>query len=338
MLSRNHDPRLLLLLVTVLPLASWISGAIVIWLFWNRWWGVSLGIGVIVVGFRLGVFLPKLINSIFGVCFRQTLAETESADWVAVLMEKTETHGSLCVLPHTTGVVLRKNQSVELVKLDGEVILLDVNNLNFKYVSKTNIACSILVTDSDNSDVIGYVIEPRYKGSIEKIACHGDLTFQWFLEWIGVGSDENPIQSVQNLIDFLSREAVDIARKDYTTDLDYSPESIESVDRILAQLYQTYKGEPETEELQGLASAFGAYIGECIRREYSGASWDQDHPVMGDKSYPLHWLGGESFPCSWCYKRIVNGPEDNVWHKYMLVKQSAEESTSANREPPSGSR
>ena len=26
-----------------------------------------------------------------------------------------------------------------------------------------------------------------------------------------------------------------------------------------------------------------------------------------------------SYPVAWCYKRIANGEEDNVWHKFQLL-------------------
>jgi len=47
--------------------------------------------------------------------------------------------------------------------------------------------------------------------------------------------------------------------------------------------------------------------------------------VAGEKSYPLHWLGGDSFPVGWCFKRIMNGPEDNVWDKFQVVSKERAE-------------
>jgi integrase len=47
----------------------------------------------------------------------------------------------------------------------------------------------------------------------------------------------------------------------------------------------------------------------------------RDDPVGGEKSYPIVWGGGHSYPMAWCYHRIVNGPEDNVWIKYRVLKE-----------------
>jgi|SRR5580693_5340792 hypothetical protein len=73
---------------------------------------------------------------------------------------------------------------------------------------------------------------------------------------------------------------------------------------------------------KGLGSAYGAYIGEVIRRSEPGAKWEPDDSVGGEKSYPI--IGGpghgHSYPMARCYHRIVNGPEDNVWVKFRVLK------------------
>jgi hypothetical protein len=86
------------------------------------------------------------------------------------------------------------------------------------------------------------------------------------------------------------------------------------VDEILGKLHQDYLKDNATPGLRGLATGFGAYVGEVIRRHHAGAEWKRDHPAVGEKTYPIHWEGGDSFPKGSCYKRIVNGDEDDVWH------------------------
>jgi hypothetical protein len=123
----------------------------------------------------------------------------------------------------------------------------------------------------------------------------------------------------------LASEAVDIADKSYGIKLDYSTESVQQVEVVLGKLHDELQQRKSAEGVRGLASAFGAYIGESIRKKYPEAKWDRDHPVAGEKSYPLHWLGGDSFPLGWCFKRITNGPEDNVWDKFLVaIKERAE--------------
>ena len=34
--------------------------------------------------------------------------------------------------------------------------------------------------------------------------------------------------------------------------------------------------------------------------------------------FPLNISGNITFPTTWCLKRLVNGPEDNVYDKYIF--------------------
>lgn len=132
---------------------------------------------------------------------------------------------------------------------------------------------------------------------------------------------DSDVGSTQEMMDRLAAEAVQLARDSYQITLDYTPESIEKAEGVLAKLHEEYRSGKLSSGVNGLATAFGAYVGEAIRRSEPSAKWERDHPTIGPKSYPLHWRGGESFPCGWCCKRITNGPEDNVWHKYQILKQ-----------------
>jgi hypothetical protein len=102
--------------------------------------------------------------------------------------------------------------------------------------------------------------------------------------------------------------------------LDYTPESIEALEtRLLEPLHlKRATGAVGDNEVRERALEFGAYIGEVLRRKYGGV-WALDHAVGGPNSYPIEWRGGASFPVGWCGKRILNGDEDNVWHKYQVL-------------------
>lgn len=54
-------------------------------------------------------------------------------------------------------------------------------------------------------------------------------------------------------------------------------------------------------------------------------------PVGGEKSYPMHWRGGASFVCAWCYRRITNGDEDNMWLKYEAIKNQTWKNPNAHQ-------
>ena len=128
-------------------------------------------------------------------------------------------------------------------------------------------------------------------------------------------------KTTDDLIQYLSSGAVDDARINHQIHLQYSIDSIHQVEALLGQLHEKYLKDPQSIAVNGLSSAYGAYIGEVIRRTELGAHWERDHEVAGEKSYPLTSGGGASFPMGWCYKRIVDGEEDNVWVKYSMIKE-----------------
>src|SRR5512142_3109273 len=72
--------------------------------------------------------------------------------------------------------------------------------------------------------------------------------------------------NTQEMMEWLAGQAVDIARENGVAGLDYSPESIQRAEEALAKMHDELQKAKSTEGVAGLASAFGAYIGECIRR------------------------------------------------------------------------
>jgi hypothetical protein len=125
---------------------------------------------------------------------------------------------------------------------------------------------------------------------------------------------------------FADMTVKDAARENRIT-LDYSIESLKWVEHILGKLHEQYGRDGSKLHPNGLGMAYGAYIGQAIRRSDPdcrkglACQWSRDHPVMGEKSYPLHWKDEDIFPCAWAYKRITDGPEDDIWIKYSVLKQ-----------------
>jgi hypothetical protein len=134
-------------------------------------------------------------------------------------------------------------------------------------------------------------------------------------------------KSVAKRMQQLAAWAVADAEKENGIKLDYSTDSIEKVEEILGDLHQLYLKNPSSISVDGLAMAYGAYIGEAIRRNdpicrnNPDCKWEKDHSVTGENTYPFYWGSGQSFPCVWSYKRITTGPSDNVWHKYLVLRQ-----------------
>lgn len=137
-------------------------------------------------------------------------------------------------------------------------------------------------------------------------------------------------KSLEDRMAWLARRAVRAARADKVK-LDWLPGSIAQVEEVLGRLHEQYRTDGDEDELQERALEFGAYVGETIRRAAPGAYWTEDHSVAGPQSFPLHLPGGDSFPVGWCYRRLKNGPDENVWIKYQMLLHQREATTHGPR-------
>jgi hypothetical protein len=142
----------------------------------------------------------------------------------------------------------------------------------------------------------------------------------FLLQRRGKNSSEMKFASTDDFIRYLADQAVQDAQKQSHVHLDYSVDSIKRAEGVLGQPHDQYAKDPSSVSAKGLGSAYGAYVGEVIRRSEPGARWGRGDAVGGPKSYPLIWGPGHSYPMAWCYHRIVSGPEDNVWIKYCVLK------------------
>ncbi len=134
-------------------------------------------------------------------------------------------------------------------------------------------------------------------------------------------SKPKELKTTDELVQWLAEEAVRDAASGNHITLDYSPESIKSVDQILEKLHEQYVTAPSTIAVRGLAASYGAYIGEVIRRSEPNVHWERDDPQFGEKIYPLIWNTANVYPMAWCQKQIENGEDDRVWMKYKIFKQ-----------------
>lgn len=130
-------------------------------------------------------------------------------------------------------------------------------------------------------------------------------------------------KNTEEMMQHLAASAVDIADKTYGVKLDYSTYSIQKVEDVLGKIHDEYQKDKSVSGVDGLAMAFGAYLGEVIKRSAPNVRWEQDSAIGGQNSYPLIWNGQSLFVCAWCYKRILNGDEDNVWFKYSVAQKKS---------------
>lgn len=126
------------------------------------------------------------------------------------------------------------------------------------------------------------------------------------------------MKTVESLQIELCGYAIDIA-KGFGFSLDYSNHSIKHVETILGYIHEDYMKDKNEEGLNGVALEFAFYIGTVIQRVYNVGCFEKDHEEFGENSYPYYINGGSIFPHAWCYKRIFDGPQDNVWSKYSIL-------------------
>lgn len=99
----------------------------------------------------------------------------------------------------------------------------------------------------------------------------------------------------------------------------FSPESLQKVDEILGQLPQMVSTTNRDEELSYACLAWGAYVGEVIRRHHKNGTWSEAVDDAGHGVYPL--LVGQQtiYPCQWTIERVEKGPTASVWRKYQAL-------------------
>lgn len=136
-------------------------------------------------------------------------------------------------------------------------------------------------------------------------------------------------KSTDEQMKYLADLATKWVKADLGVKLDYSFESIRTIEEQLARIStEVDKAHPQKGTF-GTAAGYGAYIGEVFRR-HGGGTWATDHPVAGPASYPLTTMSnGTIFPVGWCWKRLTIGEEDNVYRKARSFLEKREILTNA---------
>ena len=132
------------------------------------------------------------------------------------------------------------------------------------------------------------------------------------------------LKSTGDFIQGLTSQAVNNAERENHIHLDYSVESIKTVDKILGRVHEAYVKNPNSVSVSNLASVYGAYVGEVIRRTESSARWKRDDKPGGEDSYLLVW--GQTlhaYPMLWCQARIMSGDRGSIWRAYSVAKEFA---------------
>jgi len=158
------------------------------------------------------------------------------------------------------------------------------------------------------------------------------------------------------IIEHFCEAALNMAKDVFYIDLDYSDESIQSLEQILDQLFTYCQkladegkfisnrriqemwdtlsfvselfGEEDVEPIdEGLLSEsslwliskiWGSYLGEVLRIKYGG-DWTDFIQVEEKTTLVLNVKDIQIVPAAKVFKRLTNGPEDNVWKFYKVL-------------------
>lgn len=115
----------------------------------------------------------------------------------------------------------------------------------------------------------------------------------------------------------IAEDCVRMTKEMLNEDLDFSPESLETVDRLITE---TWNGEYAL-PIDGLAIQFGSYTGEVIRR-HLGGEWafrDGNYVLLDVQSVKT------AFVFSKAYRRLKNGEEDSLAFFYRAMKSTIDD-------------
>lgn len=124
-----------------------------------------------------------------------------------------------------------------------------------------------------------------------------------------------------------AEEAVKYARQRFRSELDYTPQSLERVDKIIDVLHvdlpkgilaKTVRRAATDAEVWSMAKMWGAYVGETLRRRWGG-QWKTTPSPDGHADVVLNLPLGRCRPVEQVRRRLVEGAGDGVFAMYTAL-------------------
>jgi hypothetical protein len=110
--------------------------------------------------------------------------------------------------------------------------------------------------------------------------------------------------------------AVDLARREFKQQLDFTSDSIDGLDEILVLV-----GESPELDVDFEARLWGSYLGEVMRRRYAG-SWEMTQYPGGVVAVPaVEVRGSRLFPLMKVYRRLTVGEEEDLRAFFAMVTE-----------------
>lgn len=117
-----------------------------------------------------------------------------------------------------------------------------------------------------------------------------------------------------------AQQAVKLAHH-YKVELDFSESSLQSLERLLAQLGPG-SSDPSSNApgLDEMSRIWGGYLGEVVRRRFGG-DWTVEKYPQGDfHIVTLNVNGARLFPSMKIHRRLTQGAGEDLWSFYQSVR------------------
>ncbi len=125
--------------------------------------------------------------------------------------------------------------------------------------------------------------------------------------------------SIADMMQSCADQAVRTARDRFGFELDYSEQSIESLETILASV-SVNLNLLENDKVEEQVKLWGGYLGEVVRRYWNGG-WDLIQYPGGTAAVPtLLVSGSQLYPLLKVYRRLTMGDGENVWKFYEQIR------------------
>jgi hypothetical protein len=113
-----------------------------------------------------------------------------------------------------------------------------------------------------------------------------------------------------------AQAAAELAKRDFRQKLDFTSESIDSLDDILVLV-----GESPELDLDFEVRLWGSYLGEVLRRRYAGG-WEMTPYPGGAIAVPaVDVRGSRVFPLTKVYRRLTVGEEEDLRAFFAMVTE-----------------
>ncbi|AEP30153.1 hypothetical protein [Brumicola nitratireducens] len=130
-------------------------------------------------------------------------------------------------------------------------------------------------------------------------------------------------QALNQLMRESADDAIKTSREEFAIELDFSPESIASVDTVISKFLDTYNDQAlEDKAVFTICNIYGAYIGETFRK-LAGGQWQYN---LQDEEAPSIMLMYQEKTFAFagiCYERLVNDSSVSVQRYFNEALGSA---------------